>query len=242
MVADVSTILQTIKMSNSTKVPVMRPNQPYEDWLKELRIWEATNVALCIEPKIQASSLFQSLQGTPRQTVLSELTVEEIIADNGVKNIIQTLDSFYLENRTQNAFNVLDDLMSFKRTSDMTIQNFIIKFQLKINRVKNTGMVLCDEFLGYALLKAANLSSNRYDLVKATCGEFTYNNIKTQLVKIALSYNGNSISTGKFEQCFCGNLASFTPCPDLAQQRNQFDRLSSKTKLKPNSTDKIRTC
>ena len=41
------------------------------------------------------------------------------------------------------------------------------------------------------------------------------------------------------EKCFCGSFASLMPCPDLAQQRNQFDRSSSKTKLDPNSTDKF---
>ena len=71
--------------------------------------------------------------------------------------------------------------MQFKYSSDSTTENFLITFQLKVNQVKATGTQLSDGMLGYALLKAANLSENKYDLVKATCEKLTYNNVKTQL-------------------------------------------------------------
>ena len=69
-------------------------NQPYVDWKKELQIWEATNHVLGVDGKVQAGMLFQSLEGIPRQIVLSEMKVTEITADDGVKNIIDTLDNF----------------------------------------------------------------------------------------------------------------------------------------------------
>ena len=64
-----------------TKVPTMKKNQLYSEWKKELQIWEVTNVSLGVDKKIQAAVLFQSLEGKPRQTVLSELTVAEITAE-----------------------------------------------------------------------------------------------------------------------------------------------------------------
>ena len=77
-----------------TKVPVMKKNQPYEDWMKRIQVWKATNTVLGVEKKIQAGVLFESLKGNPQQIVLSELKVAEIIADDGIKNITDTLDNF----------------------------------------------------------------------------------------------------------------------------------------------------
>ena len=111
-----------------TKVPVLKKDQPYVDWKKELRIWEATNSALGVDKVILAGTLFESLEGIPRQTVLSQLTVEDITHTDGVKNILNGLDEFFSGNETQNAFTAHDDLMSFRRKPDMTMENFLIDF------------------------------------------------------------------------------------------------------------------
>ena len=211
------------KSTKPTKVPVMMPDQRYEDWKNELRVWEVTNSALGVESRVQAGILFQALERTPRQTVLSELTVEKITCNEGVNNIIKTLDRFYLGNETKNAFDVIDNLMDFKCTPDLTFEKFIIEFQLKVNKVKASGTILSDGMLGYTLLKAANLSSDKYDMVKATCDTVTYNNVKSQIEKIGLSKNRRngkfssnqeSSSNVKIEQSFC----SFSP--DAVQNTN----------------------
>lgn len=190
----------------------MQPDQPYEDWKKELRIWEVTNQALGVDKIVQAGTLFHSLMKTPRDTVRSELTEEEITHKDGVKNIIKVLDYFYLGNKTQNAFNVIDDLMSFKCTPDLSLEDFIIQFQLKVNKVKSSGTILSDEILGYALLKAANLPKDKYDMVKLTCNELTYKDVKSQIEKIGLSksklVNKDNPLNVKVEQCFCSNLGA----------------------------------
>ena len=94
-----------------TKVPVMKKNQQYIDWKKELQVWEATNIVLGVDKKIQAGVLFESLEGIPRQTVLSELTVAEITDEEGVKNIISKLDEFFIGNETQKAYSSIDEVM-----------------------------------------------------------------------------------------------------------------------------------
>ena len=162
----------------------MKPNQPYCDWKKELQVWKATNAAFTVNEKIQAGILFESLSGAPRQVVLSELTVDEIISREGVKNIIDTLDHFLMGNKTQNAFTYLDDLMNYKCKYDTTVANFITEFQLKVNKVKSSGTVLSDDLLGYILLNAANLTDDKLDMVKATCEEMSYKCVKAQLEKI----------------------------------------------------------
>ena len=98
-------------MSKPTKVPAMRKGQPYGDWRKELKVWEATNTSLNVDKNIQSGTLFESLEGTARQTVLSELSVAELTADDGIQNITNTLDKFFLGDETQNAYNAIDELM-----------------------------------------------------------------------------------------------------------------------------------
>ena len=100
----------------------MKEVQPYRDWRKEVEVWQAHNTGLGVAPRLQARALFQSLQGMPRQIVLSELSVAELTADDGVTNIVNTLDVFCMGNKTQHAFNVIDELMTCKRDKDSSMQ------------------------------------------------------------------------------------------------------------------------
>ena len=74
----------------------MKADQQFIDWKKELQVWEATNTVLEVDKKIQAWVLFESLEGIHKRIVSSELTVSEIVADNGIQNIIKTLDEFFM--------------------------------------------------------------------------------------------------------------------------------------------------
>ena len=68
----------------------MRDDLTYSDWKKELAIWEKTNIKRNVDKSVLAGELFESLKGKPQSTVLSELTLDEISNDAGVKNIINT--------------------------------------------------------------------------------------------------------------------------------------------------------
>ena len=152
-----------------TKVPVMKEDQPYVDWKKELDIWVKTNTALGVDAVIQAGTLYESLEGIPRQTVLSELSVEQITHTDGVNNIIKALNEFFIGNETQNAFTAHDALMNYRRPPDMSVEKFLVEFQILVNKVKASGTTLSDGVLGYTLLNCANLPQEKVEMVKATC-------------------------------------------------------------------------
>ena len=203
----------------ATKVPVMRKDQPYGDWKKEMQIWKKTNTKLGVDPEIQAGVFFESLEGTPRQTVLSELSVDEISHTDGVEKILAALDEFYEGNETQNAFTAHDDLMSYRRKSDTSMESFLVDFQLKVNKVKASGTTLPDGVLGYTLLNCANLPQDKLEMCKATCDTLTFKTVRKQLEKIGLgkssSNSSNKFSTVnadtgsskvKVEDCFYGDL------------------------------------
>lgn len=176
----------------ATKVPVFRKDMLYSDWKKELSIWEATNNIRGVDPKVQAGLLFESLEGKARQTVLSELTVEQITGANGVKEITNKLDSFFAGNVTISAFQAHDDLNNFRRNAGTNMENFLIEFQLKVNKVKASGTTLTDDVLGYTLLNSANLSREKRDLCRLTCTDLKFATVRAQLEKIGLGSDDKS--------------------------------------------------
>ena len=225
-----------MKKLKPTKVPVMKEVQPYRDWRKEVEVWQAHNTGLGVAPRLQAGALFQSLQGMPRQIVLSELSVAELTADDGVTNIVNTLDVFFMGNKTQHAFNAIDELMTYKRGKDLSMQTFIMEFQLKNNRAKCSGINLPDDVLGYLLLKSANISDHKQDMVKATCKEFSYQTVKNQLTKIGLigpdegkkleRLTDDSSLPMKLESCIFGNQPScnYSYCDHFTVKPLYLDR------------------
>ena len=199
----------------------MRKNQQYTDWKKELHVWESTNNVQAVDKRIQAGVLFESLDGIARAAVLSELSLSELTSVDGVENIIKTLDEFFIGNETQSAYSAIDELLQFKCDHGVAIDHFILEFQLKMNKVKATGTVVSDGVLGYALLNAANLPHDKHDMIKATCDNLTYKNVKRQLEKIGLAKSNlrsSKFKTGsegetsrvKTEQCYYGS----TPCKE----------------------------
>lgn len=146
------------------------------------------------------------------------------------------------------------------------MENFIVQFQLKVNKVKASGTVLSDGVLGYALLNSANLSSEKHDMVRATCDELSFSKVKIQLEKIGMAKSGSTTPSMKFhsksesppvkvESCWYGDM----PSDEDEHQDNErgssdedkvfysktFHQDSSTSKFKLNSVDRfghIRAC
>ena len=174
------------KAVKPTKVPVMHDDLAYSDWKKEIGIWEMTNTVLRCTKAVLAGTLFESLVGQARNTVLSELTIAKIACDDGVVNILKTLDEFFLGNTVQTAFEAHDELTKFRRKHNTNVKDFLVEFQLKVNKVKLSGTNLSDGVIAYTLLNCANLSQDKVDMIRATCNTLDFKTVKAQLEKIAL--------------------------------------------------------
>ena len=222
--------------AKATKVPVFRKDMLYSDWRKEVKIWQATNDLRNVKKEVQAGLLFESLVGKPRETVLSELNVEEIICTNGLTNIFAKLDIYFEGNKTKNAFQAHDDLNSFRRDPSMSIEDFLIEFQLKVNKVKAAGTTLPDGVLGYTLLNCANLSPKQVEIIRATCTDLNFKTVKAQLEKIGLgskqnsscsdfSVNEGASSSIKVESAYFGNCNINDNTDSSDSDSNDFDRI-----------------
>ena len=189
---------QTSEMSKAvkpTKVPSMRDDSLYSDWKKEIEIWIITNETLGCAKSVLSGTLFESLTGQARNTVLSTLKVKDITSEDGVKNILATLDEFFLDNEVKNAFEVHDELTKYKRKPTTSYKEFLVEFNLKVNKVRLSGTELSDGVLGYMMLNCANLSAEKENMIRATCTKLDLKSVKSQLDKIALDSSSETKSS-----------------------------------------------
>ena len=90
---------------------------------------------------------------------------------------------FFLENEVKTAFEAHDELVNFRRKLNTSFKDFLVEFQLKVNKVKQSGTKLSDGVLAYTLLQCANLSNEKVDMLCATCDNLDYKTVKKQLQK-----------------------------------------------------------
>ena len=169
------------KMSSNIKAPPsLSKCSSYEAWLKEIQIWQAFTDLADIK---QGPAIFLILEGRSREAVL-ELDVSKISAKDGVKTIIEKLDSLYLKDKTQSAFEAYDSFEKFRRPSEMTINEYINQFERLKAKTESYKTQLSTDVLAYRLLKSANLSEAHEQLARATITDLTYDAMKAQLKKI----------------------------------------------------------
>ena len=97
-----------------------------------------------VEKVKQGSALYLSLEGKPRQTVLAEVGPSLINCEQGVANIFKALDRYYKKDESKTAYFAFDDFIKYRRASDMSLNDFLIEFNLKYHRLENFNMKLPD--------------------------------------------------------------------------------------------------
>ena len=197
-------------MSKNIKTPPsLEKCTSYETWLKEIEIWQTFTD---LDPKKQGAAIFLTLEGQAREAVL-ELEVAKISATDGVKQIINKLDSLFLKDKTQSAFEAYDCFEKFRRPAEMSMSDYINEFERLKSKIESYKMSLSTDVMAYRLLKSANLSETHEQLAKATIPELTYDAMKTQLRKIF-----GDVSQSKTERC---DLGAVKAEPSFYQSSNR---------------------
>jgi hypothetical protein len=120
--------------ANYKNPPVMREELSYEDWKGDINIWsDVTDV-----PKEkQGGVVFLTLVGKAQATVRAGVTRDEMKAADGLTKIITCLDGLYLEDATRSAFSSYEHFVDFKRAADMSIEHFLIEFNIRYRKIKD---------------------------------------------------------------------------------------------------------
>ena len=82
--------------TNCKAPPWLTSSTCYEDWLKEIEVWQAFTD---LTDEKQGPAIFLTLEGKARETVL-DLDIKEIKAKNGVESIVKALNKLYLKDIT----------------------------------------------------------------------------------------------------------------------------------------------
>lgn len=159
--------------------PNIKDCKSYEEWLQLLNDWSSCTTL----PKTkQGPALRLSLSGEAREAAL-QIDDDDVSSDIGIDIIKDKLKNLFVKNTSHRKYNLLEEFVSFKRKSDMNIQQYVIEFENKLYQTTKYGTKWPDDILAFWLLKNANLAENQQQLAKA-CSDISYSTMKDKLITI----------------------------------------------------------
>ena len=171
-------------------------NNNYKDWKRLIKHWQN----LCgLDKNQKASAIMLTLSGKALNAAL-QLPEMALQHENGVDTLLTRLDTLYLKDELSDKFSILENYEIYKRPPTMSIRDFLHEFDARYHKVKEYGINIPDDLLGFRLIRAANLSSDKQELVKATVSELKYEDVKSKLKQIFSDDSKiPSTSTSSFE-------------------------------------------
>ena len=167
-------------MSKSIPPPEFIESMSWTDYKKEIEIWQALAT---LTAEKQGSCLYLSLKSKARKAAL-ELDIDNIKGENGVQLILERLDALYLEGNIQIAYLAYQTFEIFQRPENMTMKNYLVKFEHLYTKIKDHKMELPDGVLAYRVLNSANLSNEQMTLCRATMMDLKYPEMVKQLKRL----------------------------------------------------------
>ena len=155
-------------------------NDNYRDWRRVIHHWQNLSA---LNKTQRASAIIMTLSGKALNAAL-QIPTESLGKEDGVETLLQRLDMLYLKDELSEKFSALEAFETYRRPQSMTIRDFLIEFEDKHFKVKEYGVTMSDDLLGFRLIKAANLSADKEELVKATVSELNYSEVKSKMKQI----------------------------------------------------------
>jgi len=190
-------------MSCSGKYPPkFQEEDDYEQWRRDVEIWtELTD----FDKSKQALAIHLALQGRAR-VAASELTVAELKAEDGVKKLLEKLDSLFLHEIGRRQFANFRDMYRLKRDGSVGIDQFVSQFQHAYYKLKSQSVELPDTVLAFMLLESCNLDEKEEQLILSGMSEIKFDSMKAALKRV-FGGKGNQIkcSVDKTEPTFYEN-------------------------------------
>ena len=165
---------------NATPPTLAACNNNYRDWKSLIRHWQN----LCnLSPAHRASAIMLTLSGKALNAAL-QVPTTSLEKEDGVDTLLKRLDSLYLKDELSEKFRVVEAFEKYRRPSTTSIREFLIEFENRHHKIKEFGMTISDDLLGYRLIQAANLSSDKEELVKATVTQLNFEEVKSKMKQI----------------------------------------------------------
>ena len=160
----------------------------YEVWKEDIQLWAGFT---SLEKKRQGTALYLELTGKVRECVRS-LGNTVLSAEDGLDQVLTHLDKVYKQDAGRVTFQLVEQFAQFKRTSDLTVESFIIEFERLVTELKTHKVILPDAVITYRFLKNAKLGEDKTDLVKTAVSEMTYDNVLKAVKRISCGKLGDT--------------------------------------------------
>ena len=163
--SDISSITLKMASGGSYKTPpLFSDSKPYSRWVDEIHVWQTVTE---LEIKKQGPAIALSLpeESSIRDKVFSELGVDKLHTDDGVKTLITFLDKIYKQDELSAAYEVYTQFDRYKKTPNMTMENYLIEFDKLYNKTRKYNMALPEAVLAFKLLEGASLPHKDRQLV-----------------------------------------------------------------------------
>ena len=167
--------------------PALENVDELDNWLREVEIWQCVTD---LDKKKQGPAIYLSLSEKIRQSC-SDVAVSDLSDERGVEVLTAKLKKMYAIDSNTLAFMAYDKFETFQRPRDMNMIDYINEFDKRYNKIRTYKMDLPTAVLAYRLLKSANISMEKQQLVRATLRDLTFDTMKKQLKAIHESCGDN---------------------------------------------------
>ena len=163
---------------NNKTPPYLIKAKSYSDWIRLLRLWTKF---IDLDSMRQGPALIMTLEGKALDTIL-QLDDSEI-ADKGVNKIINKLNGLYKKGKLNARLRIYKSVKPKKGHPTLPC-NSLFDFDHAYNKLRRHDTNISDDLLSFKLLKAANISAQQEQLIKATISEINYDNIAKKIKSI----------------------------------------------------------
>lgn len=152
--------------SNYKTPPAFSEKKPYNRWVDEVKAWIAlTDLDVKKQGLAIALSLPEEDGSSIRDQVFSEISVDDLQKEDGVKTLIEFMDNIYKQDALSEAYEAYAEFDRYKRSNDASMDMYVGEFEKLYNRTKKYKMDLPESVLAFKLLESANLEKKDRQLV-----------------------------------------------------------------------------
>ena len=168
-------------MASSKNAPSFNPEaDDYASWKSDVEVWR---LLTDIKPEKIGPAVYLALQGKARDIVRT-VPLAEIGTEQGFDTVIAKLDAVYKKDEAATAFSAFTDFYEFRRESGQDFASFIVDYEKRYFKVKNSSIgELPEGVQAFFLLKNANLTLDSEKLVRATAS-LDYADMKEKIMKV----------------------------------------------------------
>ena len=174
-------------MSGYKSPPVFNSKEkPYDRYVEELKAWcFVTELDKKKQGVAVALSLPENDPSGIRDKVFNELKLENLSQDDGIDTLIKYLDKLFKRDELSEVYERYTVFDRYERESNQKVDDFILEFERRYNRISQKEMNLPSSVLAFKLLDASKLPHRDRQLV-LTAVDYTKKNELFEQMKTAL--------------------------------------------------------